>query len=489
MRFLFKQFFAGFFMPSQSTRLFGWIIAFSVQAACTLAAATSPRQFGRAVLLNKTIWVYGGQASYGSAIMNTSSALDVSIPWFASNPPWIDRTSDGNGIAPNNKNGIMFPTADQTGFYSLDYYGPNGANEFAKYNSVIANWTIIPTTSTTTLPNMSGVIVVTGGVYHIVADTGSEYFWANMTDIPTFDTAVGVWHLNNASGNIPRQRCYHTATIGMDGYSVIVYGGTSPLPINGVINQNRSPTNEQTMSDVVVLDTRTFTWSASNITGPQPSGRFAHIAVQVGSLMVVVGGREFALPVFLRVNLQTHPTGEITRKNTGSIAQNFSDNIVADTEILDTTNWVWIVNFTPTTGPSTSTSISTSIPTSNSTADSLSSNGLNTGAIAGIAVGSGIAVFATIAFFFIRWRFRHRQKQLEPNKGQQSPLKDRQDKLVVPMSERETDVVTELPNEQLSNLPFYNLYKPDETEINKPDEIDIGDAKPNEADIVANKEI
>lgn len=82
-----------------------------------------------------------------------------------------------------------------------------------------------------------------------------------------------------------------THTLAQDGYSLIVYGGSAPAAVNGVIPSLRTnPDSEITLNDVQVLDTRTYTWSAPTIHGVAQSPRYAHTAVQVGGLMIVMGG-------------------------------------------------------------------------------------------------------------------------------------------------------------------------------------------------------
>ncbi|RUP50266.1 hypothetical protein BC936DRAFT_139814 [Jimgerdemannia flammicorona] len=78
------------------------------------------------------------------------------------------------------------------------------------------------------------------------------------------------------TGAIPAARHSHSATVGPDGYLITVYGGQGET------------TNM--FGDIVVLDARTFIWSAPTISGTVPAPLIKHSTVQVGDAMIVMGG-------------------------------------------------------------------------------------------------------------------------------------------------------------------------------------------------------
>ncbi|RUS14387.1 hypothetical protein BC937DRAFT_93905 [Endogone sp. FLAS-F59071] len=198
---------------------------------------------------------------------------------------------------------------------------------------------------------------------------------------------------------IPQLKSLTAYTSAQDGYSLIVYGGSAPAAVNGVIPSLRpNVDSEITLSDVQVLDTRTYTWSAPTTHGVAQNARYAHTAVQVGGLMIVMGGE-----------LQTR----------SSIGQNYSANLVNDTQVLDTTQWTWLSTYTPPTNwtshfatsvisPTSvvsSTPVGSYTPVQSSSGDSGGGgdgNGIGIGAIAGIVAGAVVVTLAAV-FLFIRY--------------------------------------------------------------------------------------
>ncbi|RUP39558.1 hypothetical protein BC936DRAFT_138342 [Jimgerdemannia flammicorona] len=369
-----------------------------ILSLATVSSATIPeaRFAARAVLLNQAIWIYGGVTNTYDKPQNLLWRLDVSVDWDTSNPPYINYT-DGHAPAPVTEWGTLFPSADQSAFYSLDVYGPGQTFTFGKYDIANRAWLMFPTTGVT-IPNAgpaafdnkgntwvwcgnfaetnyskyvyqfdhklqlwnssslpspiatrefhtanllpTGLIIIIGGMYQIQNDTKFTYVWADMADTPTYDTLSGVWRNNTAMGIVPRPRKMHTTTLSPDGYTLIIYGGSAPISVTGAGSTIRPEIGyeETPIDNVHVLNTQTYNWSSQNTTGISPSARFGHTAVQVGWQMIVMGG---------------------------STGNNFSASPSKETLVLDTTLWSWLTNYTPSTftfPTSTSTSTSTSQP-------------------------------------------------------------------------------------------------------------------------------
>ncbi|RUP48281.1 hypothetical protein BC936DRAFT_144756 [Jimgerdemannia flammicorona] len=149
-------------------------------AASASAASTPPRELARALLLNKSIWIYGGLNTVNATARNLLAQLDVSQSWNTGNPPYSDHSADGLGVAPNTQYGTLFPSADQMSFYSFDAYGPNSTYTFAKYDTVAHTWTVIPTTSTKdiVLPNAGPAAF---------DNSGNTWVWGGIATNDTYD--------------------------------------------------------------------------------------------------------------------------------------------------------------------------------------------------------------------------------------------------------------------------------------------------------------
>lgn len=94
----------------------------------------------------------------------------------------------------------------------------------------------------------------------------------SMQQVWSFDTNVGKWNVANATGNAPANRRDHVAVATHDG-KIIIHGGTD----QGFLTF---------YSDVAVLDCSAdaYTWSAPQVSGKIPAGRYTHTATLVGEL-------------------------------------------------------------------------------------------------------------------------------------------------------------------------------------------------------------
>ncbi|RUS26414.1 hypothetical protein BC938DRAFT_470795 [Jimgerdemannia flammicorona] len=433
------------YRPLRKAYLLLLLVVAIALATISSATTTDARVAARAVLLQKTIWIYGGNTGPDGLPRNLLSRLDVSVSWETSNPPYVNYTAEGVSTAPVTMLGTLFPSADQTAFYSLDVFGLGGTSTFGKYDIATRAWYMFSTTTGQTIPNAgpaaydnkgntwvwggnypkngynqfvylfdhsrqvwntmqspspivtrefhtanllpNGMIIIIGGLYLIKNGTQWINVYADMADTPTYNTSSGVWRNNTASGFV-RPRNMHTATLSPDGYTLIIYGGSAPANVTGSMIRPQTGYDETTLGDVQVLNTQKYTWSSPNTTGISPSARFGHTAVQVGWQMIVMGG---------------------------STGDNFAILPSNETTVLDTTQWSWLTNYTPTiwidvfnqtldfASPTTSTSItltstpiSTPPPISTPTSPSI-------GVIAGISVGAVVALAAFMAVMYRLW--------------------------------------------------------------------------------------
>ncbi|RUS34021.1 hypothetical protein BC938DRAFT_482787, partial [Jimgerdemannia flammicorona] len=186
-----------------------------------------------------------------------------------------------------------------------------------------------------------------------------------------------------------------------DGHSIILYGGLGEWDV--------------LFGDVAVLDTRTFIWTAPTVSGTVPTPRIKHTAVQVGDVMVVMGGA-------INANLT------------------LSSSIISETIVLNTTTWSWLTTYTPANWPNV-TSSSNPQPVTATAGSSTSSGspdvsasggiitGITVGAIVGIIVGAIAACFMAGLFFSLRQR---RQRLAQMGKKDDEQAKENGDGLLKP---------------------------------------------------------
>ncbi|RUS26415.1 hypothetical protein BC938DRAFT_470795 [Jimgerdemannia flammicorona] len=122
------------YRPLRKAYLLLLLVVAIALATISSATTTDARVAARAVLLQKTIWIYGGNTGPDGLPRNLLSRLDVSVSWETSNPPYVNYTAEGVSTAPVTMLGTLFPSADQTAFYSLDVFGLGGTSTFGKYD-------------------------------------------------------------------------------------------------------------------------------------------------------------------------------------------------------------------------------------------------------------------------------------------------------------------------------------------------------------------
>ncbi|KAM3581893.1 hypothetical protein VKS41_006048 [Umbelopsis sp. WA50703] len=186
-----------------------------------------------------------------------------------------------------------------------------------------------------------------------------------MSEIPTYDTNSGVWNVVTGVGQIPPARNIHSATLGSDGKTIYVFGGAAEANLTSVYG------------DLYSFDTSKSSWTQINAAnGPSP--RAGHCAVQVNNTMFILFGYDFTLAS------------------------------LSDIHALDTVNMKWVTAFSASGYPLISNTSSSSNTTD--CTDCSESSGLSTGAIAGIAVGCGVAAIGAGVFLFFFLRRRNRKQ-------------------------------------------------------------------------------
>ncbi|KAI8876760.1 hypothetical protein K501DRAFT_279110 [Backusella circina FSU 941] len=141
----------------------------------------------------------------------------------------------------------------------------------------ITNFTFVGGTATM-LP--SGVVVLAFGAYGLNNETG-HFSLYDPSSLFLFDTKTNTLTTQKISGNPPHARAEASGTLG------------SEFDVTGSYDQEHGPyiiTRSQLFSDVVVLNTRTWTWFSPNVSGPPSDARFGHFSLLHGNNSLIIGG-------------------------------------------------------------------------------------------------------------------------------------------------------------------------------------------------------
>ncbi|GAA5806377.1 hypothetical protein HPULCUR_011910 [Helicostylum pulchrum] len=157
---------------------------------------------------------------------------------------------------------------------------------------------------TATLIANKFVLIIGGVVYsHDVTDPAGKLTLnpVSMSSLLIFDISNCRWINVTAGGNIPAPRRGHSAVLSHDGKSVIIFGGGMPEDDHGQLN------------DVFILELETMRWTAPSIKGVPPKPRRYH---KVEDYLLVAFGL-------------------------GGDEKGFDD-----VNILSTSSWSWITQYT-----------------------------------------------------------------------------------------------------------------------------------------------
>lgn len=228
---------------------------------------------------------------------------------------------------------------------------------------------------------------------------GGQTFGANATTgfVEVDFESVLIYDINSNTamsvttlGDIPTARESFSAALGLDGHSIVIYGGYVD-DSNGGINVVNN--------DVYVLDTCTLTWSKKSPGGKAPGALFGHGAITVNNYMVVTLGK------------------------------NGKDSYNYNTYILDLVQWKWVDSLSNTGSTIASSTCKFALPSTQSVKFSpfnydysvvVNPHTPNPSAVnkKGFGIGFGIFAFLLIAgiayFCFRRVRRNKKARTLNP---------------------------------------------------------------------------
>jgi hypothetical protein len=167
--------------------------------------------------------------------------------------------------------------------------------------------------------------------------------------VMVLDTEIMVWYPPSVSGDIPKGRSGHTATL--LGHELVVWGGVS---------------GHKFLQKVAVLDTLRWVWHTPTIHGTAPRPRSYHTATACGTKMVVFGGNDAeqcfsSVHVLERTstwewsNVQTKGTPPCPRTGHAAVVwhddticiyggwdpNDENDVVFGDSFLLNTETWEW----------------------------------------------------------------------------------------------------------------------------------------------------
>ncbi|KAI9239275.1 hypothetical protein MVEG_10235 [Podila verticillata NRRL 6337] len=234
---------------------------------------------------NSLLAVYGGNTSFGSTTDSHSLYLyniasDIWSTSTLNDPPRREqqasatRLGDGKvfvhgGLVLSSDLTTETPTGE---LWTLGGYLPENSTFTvpAGLSPGYAGWQNLTSTDrsahTASIIRSNGLLVIIGGV--------SGGALASMSDIQVYDTAMGTWSAQTATGATPPSRKNHVAA-DING-QIYVHGGTD---LSG-----------NYLSDVAILDTASWSWRQPAFEGTAPTGRYSHAATMVGSNMVISFG-------------------------------------------------------------------------------------------------------------------------------------------------------------------------------------------------------
>ncbi|RIA99288.1 hypothetical protein C1645_811776 [Glomus cerebriforme] len=308
---------------------------------------------------NSTLIIYGGQNS-------TNLAIDLVDTFDTQNNIW--NTPNIPGIPPSGKVSII-PIVDYNGLmYLFGGYSPELSiytNEMFVLDTINLSWKNISSINAPSARVQYGAVFLPNNIILYMGGYNQNVGPLTLNEVYLFDTINDIWTTKITYGSIPSPRYSFSSVLGLDGQSIIIYGGSGHN--NGFINQEDS---------VYVLNINNFNWYIPKISGQMPSSRTFHKSVLIGNYMVITFGE-------------------------GYTPETESDILLLD--ISNNEEYVWTKSFNiknttpfsplPSTGPNPN-------PSSSPAA-----------VIVGAIIGSVIGIAITIGSFFLyKWR-KHVKKQ------------------------------------------------------------------------------
>ncbi|CAB4414997.1 unnamed protein product [Rhizophagus irregularis] len=304
---------------------------------------------------NSTLFLYGGE-SLGNQTKELVNTFDAqhniwSAPKITGDPP------------PQGKN-FMFPAIDYNGgFYTFGGSFPY-VNDMHVLDTINLSWKKFSSIGAPSVRDGYGAVFLPTKQIIYMGGFGPNGLLP-LNEVYLFDTINNIWDTKTTDGNIPTERAAFSAVLGLDGQSVIIFGGDSAIPL---------------VEKLYVLDVNKFKWSVPGISGKIPASRSFHRALVVGNYMVVTFG-------------------------TGYVRENDNDILLLDISNKD--GFVWTTSFVPPSLTSQSQSPTSQLPNQSSSHSNIN--------VIGVAIGVSIGVIGGIALtvggFFLYKQYKNRKER------------------------------------------------------------------------------
>ncbi|RUS15535.1 hypothetical protein BC937DRAFT_92339 [Endogone sp. FLAS-F59071] len=398
----------------------------------------TPRAFGVSVIIENTVWYYGGAArnSLTSLVTDTADlfALPLNFNFTTASPPFVSHDSDatlfGSLAPPESSWQAACIGFDGNSFLVLGGYMEPNTTLLYSYSTVThlwakplivatappppryREWTIVLNSTVNARAFVFGGSTVVGLNPTWTNDLwtlNSSGVWANLTALGA-DQGTRLWPLSTVD---------HTAHMLANGRMVVVGGRTvdgkmgdlgnmwvfntkagtwerqkagGSLPVNrahhtSVMSGTSTWNATVFLNDVAVLDTSTWQWSIPTIIGTPPSVRWGHNANYALGQMVIAFGEN---PI----------SGQ--------------DNSIY---ILDATTWAWTTNFSAIHGlpsfPHATTTVAVggiNTAVANVSQSIPHADSVPTGAIIGSIIGGVLIMVGVVGGILL-----HRQRRQKPD--------------------------------------------------------------------------
>ncbi|KAG2204709.1 hypothetical protein INT47_012005, partial [Mucor saturninus] len=243
---------------------------------------------------------------------------------FKTNGQWVNATTVGSRPSTSLMTATVNPSTGIAYYYGgqplTDHrvdIKKHALSSFYSFDTYSSRWTALnPTAPAAVRPGrnshtsniINNQMFIMGGLTDGANDTvrtvQADFESVLVYDIIT-NNAISVTTL----GDIPGARQGYSTALGLDGHSIVIYGG---YIFDGTANFNPAS------NEVYVLDTCTLTWRKQEVSGTSPGTLYAHSAINVNDYMILLMGKV-------------------------SDAE-FNDHIY----ILDMKQWKWVTSFTAT---------------------------------------------------------------------------------------------------------------------------------------------
>ncbi|KAI8083964.1 uncharacterized protein B0P05DRAFT_535629 [Gilbertella persicaria] len=123
-------------------------------------------------------------------------------------------------------------------------------------------------------------LFILGGITY--PNTSMTKVQADFASVLVYDIQTNTAAAIATLGDIPEQRQLFSTALGLDGRSIVIYGGAVYTDTNEHIPAS---------NDVYVLDTCTLTWTKKSVGGNAPGSLYAHGAININNYMVLLMGK------------------------------------------------------------------------------------------------------------------------------------------------------------------------------------------------------